>query len=260
VRTTGAMGKANPFRFSTKYQDDESDLLYYGYRYYKPSMGTWLSKDPVNERGFQVAVRLPGRFLRHEEENLYCFLRGQSINRIDKLGLAEGTYSINNTTMKLNGDDHDKRGPESPNPVKAFSVTYNPNKPCSCKRKDIVLVQAVKHDYRLFVNDYEPRFDYDLENPPSGSLPPPYAGRTSGNLEYLDSPYYEGRLSLTWSFEVCALCRNGITPEVNLGCHTFTWHNQTVDAEGDFDATDPGDLWNAAMAAWTKLHPDNPDK
>ena len=35
------------FRFSTKYQDDESDLVYYGYRYYKASMGTWLSRDPI---------------------------------------------------------------------------------------------------------------------------------------------------------------------------------------------------------------------
>ena len=43
IRPTGPMAKANPFRFSTKYQDDESDLLYYGYRYYKPSTGTWLS-------------------------------------------------------------------------------------------------------------------------------------------------------------------------------------------------------------------------
>jgi hypothetical protein len=31
IRMTGAMAKNNPFRFSTKYDDDESDLLYYGY-------------------------------------------------------------------------------------------------------------------------------------------------------------------------------------------------------------------------------------
>jgi len=43
------MAMANPIRFSTKYDDDESDLLYYGYRYYKPSTGTWLSRDPLGE-------------------------------------------------------------------------------------------------------------------------------------------------------------------------------------------------------------------
>ena len=34
LRATGPMARANPFRFSTKYQDDETDLIYYGYRYY----------------------------------------------------------------------------------------------------------------------------------------------------------------------------------------------------------------------------------
>ena len=37
LRATGLMAKLNPFRFSTKYQDVESDLIYYGYRYYKCS-------------------------------------------------------------------------------------------------------------------------------------------------------------------------------------------------------------------------------
>ena len=45
LRATGPMAKSNPFRFSTKYQDDETDLLYYGYRYYNPSTGRWQSRD-----------------------------------------------------------------------------------------------------------------------------------------------------------------------------------------------------------------------
>jgi RHS repeat-associated protein len=51
IRSTGPMAKANPIRFSTKCQDDESDLLYYGYRCYKPSTGSWLSRDPSEEDG-----------------------------------------------------------------------------------------------------------------------------------------------------------------------------------------------------------------
>ncbi len=37
------MAKSNPFRFSTKYQDDESELLCYGYRFYNASttVGYW---------------------------------------------------------------------------------------------------------------------------------------------------------------------------------------------------------------------------
>jgi RHS repeat-associated protein len=38
------MAKANPFRFSTKYQDDETDLVYYGRRYLNTSTGRWLSR------------------------------------------------------------------------------------------------------------------------------------------------------------------------------------------------------------------------
>ena len=54
IRATGPMAKTNPIRFSTKYQDDESDLLYYGYRYYKASTGTWVSRDPLTECGFDL--------------------------------------------------------------------------------------------------------------------------------------------------------------------------------------------------------------
>jgi RHS repeat-associated protein len=49
IRQTGPMAKANPIRFSTKYHDNESDLVYYGYRFYNQSEGTWLSRDPDGE-------------------------------------------------------------------------------------------------------------------------------------------------------------------------------------------------------------------
>jgi len=54
LRVTGPMGPKNPLRFSTKYDDDESDLLYYGYRYYRPSAGIWLNRDPAEERSGSV--------------------------------------------------------------------------------------------------------------------------------------------------------------------------------------------------------------
>lgn len=72
VRTTGPLAKANPFRFSTKYQDNESDIVYYGYRYYNSSSGRWLSRDPAQERG---------------GKNLYGFTGNNPIERIDRNGL-----------------------------------------------------------------------------------------------------------------------------------------------------------------------------
>ncbi|MBI2927421.1 MAG: RHS repeat-associated core domain-containing protein [Verrucomicrobia bacterium] len=54
---TGTVAKDNPLRFSTKYQDGESDLLYYGYRYYAPTTGRWISRDPLGEQvGFNVSA------------------------------------------------------------------------------------------------------------------------------------------------------------------------------------------------------------
>jgi RHS repeat-associated protein len=72
IRATGPMAKANPLRFSTKSQDDETDLLYYGYRYYNASTGRWISRDLKAEAG---------------ELNLYGFATNDGIDRYDYLGM-----------------------------------------------------------------------------------------------------------------------------------------------------------------------------
>ena len=57
--------------FSTKYQDKETGLLYYGFRYYSPEMGRWLNRDPIQERG---------------GVNVYIFVANNSIGFVDLLG------------------------------------------------------------------------------------------------------------------------------------------------------------------------------
>jgi RHS repeat-associated protein len=47
---TGPAADLNPFRWSSKFTD-ESGLVYYGYRFYNPETGRWLSRDPIEERG-----------------------------------------------------------------------------------------------------------------------------------------------------------------------------------------------------------------
>ena len=101
TRATGPMAKVNPFRFSTKYQDDETDLLYYGYRYYKPSTGTWLSRDPLN-----AATDEEGRYelLEHygfeqklawsiaeipADLNDYLFVHNEPVKHFDMFGLDD---------------------------------------------------------------------------------------------------------------------------------------------------------------------------
>ena len=51
VDQDGAYADANPFRFSTKYWDDETGLGYWGRRYYNPRLGRWMSRDPKSEDG-----------------------------------------------------------------------------------------------------------------------------------------------------------------------------------------------------------------
>lgn len=69
----GALNERMPFRFSTKYTDNETNLLYYGLRYYSPGMGRWLSRDPSDEDEGGAA--------------LYGFIQNDSVNGLDYLGL-----------------------------------------------------------------------------------------------------------------------------------------------------------------------------
>jgi hypothetical protein len=94
------MAKANPFRFSTKYQDDESDLVYYGNRYYKPSTGTWLSRDPLEEIAFKrnslrhqltMQMRIQAKkanVFEGQDYLQYVFVGNDPLDNIDLLGLA----------------------------------------------------------------------------------------------------------------------------------------------------------------------------
>ncbi len=71
LRESGTMANAAPFRFSTKYTDTETSLVYYGLRYYSPTLGRFINKDPLEEQGGL---------------NLYAFCGNNGINHYDYLG------------------------------------------------------------------------------------------------------------------------------------------------------------------------------
>jgi len=86
LRATGPVAKTNPFRFSTKYQDDESDIVLYPARPWHE--GRFLSRDPIEEEG---------------GINLYAFVNNNPANATDPLGLiivgfygADTSYSSPN--------------------------------------------------------------------------------------------------------------------------------------------------------------------
>ncbi|MEW6296088.1 MAG: RHS repeat-associated core domain-containing protein, partial [Candidatus Diapherotrites archaeon] len=69
-----------PMQFSTKPYDENTGLSYYGYRFYVPALGRWLTRDPIGEAG---------------GINLYGFVENDPINKIDPYGLVppcKGTW------------------------------------------------------------------------------------------------------------------------------------------------------------------------
>jgi RHS repeat-associated protein len=71
-RASGPDAARNPFRFSTKYHDAATKLYYYGYRYYSPDYGRFISQDPIRETGGL---------------NIYAFVNNNPTNHYDYLGM-----------------------------------------------------------------------------------------------------------------------------------------------------------------------------
>ena len=78
LKATGDYASRNPFRFSTKYIDTETGLVYYGQRYVNQQTGKWLSRDPLAEKG---------------SSNLYLYNDNDAVNLVDPIGLQQNPYT-----------------------------------------------------------------------------------------------------------------------------------------------------------------------
>jgi RHS repeat-associated protein len=59
------------FTYHGEFFDDETGYINYGYRFYSPTIGRWLSRDPIAEEG---------------GVNLYAFVGNRTTNEVDQLG------------------------------------------------------------------------------------------------------------------------------------------------------------------------------
>jgi RHS repeat-associated protein len=84
ITATGAF--KSRYLFSSKEYDEEVGLYYYGYRYYQPDRGRWLTRDPIGVRG---------------GVNLYAFVRNRSVNLYDPFGLSNAPW----VTLLFLGDE-----------------------------------------------------------------------------------------------------------------------------------------------------------
>jgi RHS repeat-associated protein len=70
---------SNPFRFTGREFDAETDLYFYRARYYDPSIGRFISEDPIRSEdpiSFDAGT------------NFYTYVQNNPVNTIDPFGLA----------------------------------------------------------------------------------------------------------------------------------------------------------------------------
>jgi RHS repeat-associated protein len=126
---SGAQARANPFRFSTKFTDDESDLVYYGYRYYNSSIGRWANRDPKQEKG---------------GANLYEAIRNSPLNGVDFLGLSFKVH------ISINEDFSTEIPPQSDQDANDPSVTIG----LTAARKSLTWAPSKCEDTKIQLSDF----------------------------------------------------------------------------------------------------------
>ena len=73
LSATGTQASSNTYRYSTKEYFGSVGLYNYGYRFYSPSLGRWINRDPIQEAGGL---------------NLYGAFANDPVNKYDEYGLA----------------------------------------------------------------------------------------------------------------------------------------------------------------------------
>ena len=90
------------FQFSTKYQDTETGLFYYGYRYYQTSTGTWVTRDPSGELGglsiYSFAYNNPVRWFDYLGQEVV--FEGDRSLQLSANTLLEGAKKTANAELK----------------------------------------------------------------------------------------------------------------------------------------------------------------
>ncbi|MBX3315461.1 MAG: RHS repeat-associated core domain-containing protein [Phycisphaeraceae bacterium] len=104
----GSYAGINPFRFSTKYNDSESGLYYYGYRYYSTGMGRWLSRDPIEEQdGLNMYVTVQNSLMNYVDPlglEAYVGPEAAAIRWVPRFDLEEYTDAVANTGTSWRSD------------------------------------------------------------------------------------------------------------------------------------------------------------
>jgi RHS repeat-associated protein len=207
------MATANPFRFSTKYQDDETGLLYYGYRYYDPSIGRWQSRDPVEENG---------------GANLRCFARNSPIFAIDPLGLSPAGYQSEGSVLYIRDASR----------IQAFGP---PKSKCAGKRVGMFILDVwLDTDPQSSIQDSYPEdYRYITEF---------FKWNPSALIRFNDPKYITGGIAVAFYKETTCCCKK-VEWEQDIK-KTISW---SADGRfsGNFYVDSPGGIRLFGQNSWT---------
>jgi RHS repeat-associated protein len=80
IRASGPRAADGRIRFSSKYTDQESGLVYYGYRFYNAVTGRWISRDPIGEEGglnlFEAVNNGPHNYIDRDGRDIFSLNPG----------------------------------------------------------------------------------------------------------------------------------------------------------------------------------------
>jgi len=107
-----------PYAYTGREFDSESGLYYYRARYYDPTTGRFLKRDPI---GFVSG-----------DSNPYKYTRNNPINRTDALGFTSLSFNIKNKTLTVNPEVKGR----SPYQLPATSGRGNCQDEPKCTRKE----------------------------------------------------------------------------------------------------------------------------
>ena len=184
---TAAAEEAPRFRFSTKYTDSESGLVYYGFRSYSPELGRWVNRDPIEERG---------------GVNLYGMVGNDAVNRWDLLGLWNPISGLLEEAVHQVEVALLEKGVSWSADKCHIEHNYNSN----IETRYIQVMWGYGGSGRGIVDSPDGPSTWQPENPNEWHVfdkGTPYYPQENANDPFLDSPT---RLFWPVRFEVCRVC------------------------------------------------------
>ena len=98
IRSSGQNASTLMFQFSSKCLDRQTGLVYYGFRYYNPTIGRWISRDPLGEVN---------------GNNNFGFVSNSPLDVVDQDGRAAFSFQIKRIKDFLAADDKDSAADEA---------------------------------------------------------------------------------------------------------------------------------------------------